>query len=200
MMERELISVIIPVHNSQDYLHYCVESIRRQTYSPIEIILVENGSSDKSYELCCKYVSIDQRIEAIHIDKAGVAAARNEGMRVAKGAYLVFADSDDYCDENWIESLWRLQVDGKGKYIPVCGLKVVKSYTESDGEIRRYSDKEERSQVDKKDFLSIYDCWLINSPCNKLYERYIISSKKIYMPCDMDLGEDLIFNLIYLDR
>lgn len=79
-MERKLISVIIPVHNSQDYLHHCVESIRRQTYSPIEIILVENGSRDGSYELCQKYASTDQRIKVVHMDVAGVSAARNEGI------------------------------------------------------------------------------------------------------------------------
>ena len=134
------------------------------------------------------------------MDAAGVSAARNEGIKAAKGFYLVFADSDDYCDENWIESLWNLHVSVKGRYIPVCGLTVVKDYIERVGENRNYSRKERQSKVDKKNFLSVYECWLVNPPWNKLYEKDIILREKIFMPCDMDLGEDLLFNLEYMDK
>ena len=199
-MENQLISVIIPVHNSQDYLHHCVESIRRQTYSPIEIILVENGSTDKSYELCRKYASIDARIKVLNMDQAGVSAARNEGIKAAKGTYLVFADSDDYCDARWIENLWNLQMKERGEYIPVCGITVVKNYMEYQREVWCYSEQEKQSIVDKSNFLAIYDRWLINSPVNKLYVKDILIQENVFMPINMDLGEDLLFNLEYIDK
>lgn len=93
-----LVSVIIPVYNVQDYLEKCVESITTQTYKELEIILVDDGSTDCSKEMCDKFAQKDPRIRVIHKDNGGLSDARNTGARQAEGKYLFFLDSDDYAD------------------------------------------------------------------------------------------------------
>ena len=92
------ISVIIPVYNAEKYLKRCVDSVREQTYSNLEIILVDDGSPDGCPEMCDGFVAADARIKVIHKENAGVAAARNTGLDAATGEYLTFVDSDDYID------------------------------------------------------------------------------------------------------
>ena len=89
------VSIVVPVHNTSSYLRACVDSLTSQTLSDIEIILVENGSTDNSPELCRQMVKYDSRIKFIQIGKADLSSARNAGARVAKGEYLGFVDSDD---------------------------------------------------------------------------------------------------------
>ena len=93
----KLISVIIPVHNSADTIDRCVESVVNQTYSNLEIILVENGSQDNTLELCNKWAEKDGRVKVL-VSEKGVSKARNLGLDVAKGEYFAFVDSDDYID------------------------------------------------------------------------------------------------------
>lgn len=93
------ISVVIPVYNSSKYLMDCIESIRRQSYANWEIVLVDDGSSDGSEQLCDKYVESDERIICIHQKNAGTSAARNTGMKASSGDYIMFMDNDDYWNE-----------------------------------------------------------------------------------------------------
>ena len=90
-----LISVIVPVYNTKDYLDRCVQSIINQTYHNIEIILVDDGSTDDSGKKCDSWASKDNRIHVIHQKNAGVSAARNAGIEFAHGEYIGFVDSDD---------------------------------------------------------------------------------------------------------
>ena len=91
-----LISVIVPVYNVEDYLNRCVESIVNQTYSNLEIILVDDGSTDSSGEKCDEWAEKDKRIVVIHKENVGLSDARNKGLEIAKGEYIGFVDSDDY--------------------------------------------------------------------------------------------------------
>lgn len=92
----EIISVIIPVYNTERYLRRCVDSVLSQTYSQLEIILVNDDSTDSSAEICNQYAEKDSRIKAIHKSNGGASSARNEGLRNATGNYVVFLDSDDF--------------------------------------------------------------------------------------------------------
>lgn len=100
-----MLSVIIPVHNSQKYLRRCINSIVNQTYRDMEIILVENNSTDSSANICEEYKILDKRVKVIYENKVGAAAARNCGMHYAKGEYITFVDSDDYLEENAYECI-----------------------------------------------------------------------------------------------
>ena len=101
------LSVIIPVYNTEKYLEQCIRSIQKQTYSNIEIILVDDGSPDNSGRICDKYAQMDKRIEVIHKENGGLSDARNKGIDISKGKYITFVDSDDYIEEMYIESLYK---------------------------------------------------------------------------------------------
>ena len=118
--KEKLVSVIVPVHNAEKYLEEAVESVRKQTYTDWELILVENGSADQSLELCLVYEKRDPRIRTICESVRGIAAARNCGMQEARGTRLMFLDSDDYlADPKTIERL-VCAMDKEDADIVVC--------------------------------------------------------------------------------
>ena len=99
-------SVIVPVYNVEKYLHECVDSILRQTFSDFELILVDDGSKDTSGNICDEYAAKDQRVKVIHKENGGQSTARNLGVKLAKGEYAVFLDSDDmFADNHFLEDL-----------------------------------------------------------------------------------------------
>lgn len=104
--ERPLISVIVPVYNVEKYLKACVDSIVAQTYRSIEIILVDDGSTDRSGELCERYAS-DGRVMVLHKENGGLSSARNAGLDVCRGEYVAFIDSDDFVSPYFIEILYK---------------------------------------------------------------------------------------------
>lgn len=105
-MEKELISVVIPVYNVSEYLQKCITSVCRQSYRNIEIVLVDDGSTDGSSDICDKASEGDSRIRVIHQENGGRSVARNRGIREARGEYLLFVDGDDWIDDNCIEVLY----------------------------------------------------------------------------------------------
>jgi len=104
----DLISVIVPIFNVEQYLEKCINSLINQTYKNIEIILVDDGSTDKSSKICDKYASQDNRIKVIHKQNGGISSARNTGMNIAKGKYYSFVDADDMVANDFYESLYTL--------------------------------------------------------------------------------------------
>lgn len=102
----DLISIIVPVYNSEKYLEQCIESIINQTYKKLEVILVDDGSTDNSKKICDEYAQKDSRILAIHKENQGVSSARNVGIEKANGKYIYFADSDDYLDCSLITEMY----------------------------------------------------------------------------------------------
>lgn len=101
----DLISVIVPVYNVEKYLHKCVDSIANQTYKNLEIILVDDGSTDNSGKICDEFAEKDGRIKVIHKENGGQATARNMALNDAKGKYISFADSDDWLSDVFIENM-----------------------------------------------------------------------------------------------
>lgn len=102
----KLVSVVIPVYNVENYLNDCVKSVVNQTYQNLEIILVDDGSTDSSPQMCDQYAKQDNRIKVIHQENSGVAIARNVGIKNASGSYLYFLDSDDYLVPNAIQIMY----------------------------------------------------------------------------------------------
>ena len=103
----EKISIIIPVYNTENYIEKCIDSIIKQTYSNIEIFLINDGSTDNSLNICKKYEIIDKRINVIDIKNKGVSNARNIGLNLCKGNYITFIDSDDFVEKDYIKTMYN---------------------------------------------------------------------------------------------
>ncbi len=188
-----MISIIVPIYNMQHKLEKCIKSICNQTYSDIEIILVDDGSTDDSFEICQKYMLIDERIKVIRQENSGVSQARNIGIKNSNGDYIVFVDSDDYIESNMCQILIEESERYKADLV-VCGY-----YTHSVDTITPISYK---AKVYNKirslslDFSELYIGCFFNSLWNKLYKREYIGE---FDP-KLSLGEDLLFNLDYLKK
>ena len=119
----ELISVIVPIYKVEEYLPDCLDSIINQSYSNLEIILVNDGSPDNCPIICEKYAKIDPRIHVIHQENGGISAARNSGLNVAKGRYIGFVDPDDYIDKEMFKYLMEIIKEYEAD-ISVCNYKI----------------------------------------------------------------------------
>ena len=107
-----LVSIIVPVYNSEEYLSYCVNTLLKQTYCNIEIILIDDGSTDKSGEICDLLSKSDERIIVVHQDNKGVSASRNTGISIASGRWIMFVDSDDWLEDDAISSIIKYEDSG----------------------------------------------------------------------------------------
>ena len=128
MNAEKKISVIVPIYNQKKYLAKCLDSILEQTYKNLEIILVDDGSTDGSSLICDNYSKTDSRIKVFHQKNKGVSAARNLGIKNVTGEYLVFIDPDDYIDRDYISYLLNLILTNKNCELVVCGYLDVDEY------------------------------------------------------------------------
>ena len=110
-MNNPKISIIVPIYNVEDYLPRCIESICQQTYKNLEIILVNDGSTDNSSNICNLYAQKDDRILVIHKQNGGLVTARKEGLRVSSGDFVGFVDGDDYIEPDMYDNLLRVILD-----------------------------------------------------------------------------------------
>ena len=124
MDDKELISVIVPVYNVKPYLKKCFDSIVRQNYRNLEIILVDDGSTDGSGDLCEELARQDSRVRAIHKKNGGLGSARNAGMDAAKGEILSFVDSDDWIEPGMYDTMTGILCRENAQII-ACGIKKV---------------------------------------------------------------------------
>ena len=123
-MTKELISIIVPVYNVEKYLRKCVDSIVNQTYKNLEIILVDDGATDSSGEICDELEKLDNRIKVYHKENGGLSDARNYGVARATGSYIGFVDSDDYIDAEMYEKLYEAIIKEDAD-VAECNLKIV---------------------------------------------------------------------------
>ena len=139
------ISLVVPVYNVQEYLPECLDSLLGQSFAAIEIILVDDGSTDASAEICDRYAARDGRIRVVHQQNAGVSKARNVGIRLARGKYLGFVDGDDWVDRDYCKRLYETLIDYRAD-ISICSYYVARSRKTipeaADGKITIYDRKE----------------------------------------------------------
>ena len=177
MAKEELISVIVPVYNVRPYLEKCFDSIARQSYQNLEIILVDDGSTDGSGELCEDLSKRDGRVRVIHKKNGGLGSARNAGMDAARGELLSFVDSDDWIEPGMYETLSGIMCRENAQII-ACGIKRVSET----GEVSYYQDNlKERSVYTREEALIELpkNERLSNSMCNKLFRRETIQGLHI---------------------
>ena len=117
MNNNALISIIIPAYNTQEYIHRAIESSLRQSYKNIEIIIINDGSTDETLRTAQTYADKDNRIKIFHQENKGVSSARNHGIREARGKYITFLDSDDWFEDDAVEILLAAQLDYPDKII-----------------------------------------------------------------------------------
>lgn len=170
-MKSPLISVIVPVYNVEKYIARCVDSILAQTYVNLEILLVDDGSSDRSGELCDSYAAKDSRIKVVHKKNGGLSDARNRGMEIAEGEYFAFVDSDDYIAADYIEYLYGILGANRAQ-ISICGCQKVYENKACSG-TGLNSVKGTADIYDCKKGLSalLYQRGIIASAWGKLFER-----------------------------
>ena len=188
----EKISIIVPVYNRENCIENCIESIRSQTYDNIEIIIVDDGSTDNSGKICDSYEKKDHRIHVIHQKNQGVSAARNAGIHKATGKYIQFVDSDDTVAQTMCEKLIKRQKETNAELV-ICGYNLYKgnSKEEMPATDTVFNSMEKFAQ----EFNYYVVRFLIHSPWNKLYLKDKI---KLLFNTDYSLGEDLLFNLNYI--
>lgn len=182
-MNNPLISVMIPVYKTKDYLRRCVESILNQTYGNLEIILVDDGSPDESGALCDQLALEDSRIRVVHKENGGLASARNAGLDVMTGEYAAFVDSDDYVDSQMLQGLYDLCQTHQAQ-IACCGIERVNDQ----GHVNYFNENTEDSllmnrEEAMKELLDNYR--VTNSLCDKLIHRSVFD--------DLRLTESLIY-------
>ncbi len=189
-----LVSIIIPVYNTGKYLLDCVQSILQQTYTELECILVDDGSTDDSAAICSRLASTDTRVIYYRQENAGVAAARNQGLSLAKGERIIFFDSDDAMEQNMVENMLSV-MDTDGTDCVVCGAAFFSESVlqKTHEELLPHAVLRNREEIAAY-FSKNYSATVMNSICNKLYKREYI---KQTFDVSMDLGEDLLFNLQY---
>lgn len=191
-----LVNIIVPVYNVEKYLDKCLESITAQTYKEIAVILVEDGSSDNSWEICDKWAKYDNRVQAIHMQHRGVSAARNVALKMCTGEYIAFVDADDYIETFMIEKLVQTMNESK-KIDAVFG-----GYNEIDdksGKVLRKIIPNEHGIVDRD--TGVAQIFGDYSPMlwNKLFRRKIIMVESLFDE-ELCIGEDELWMIQILER
>jgi glycosyltransferase involved in cell wall biosynthesis len=194
-MNMPVISVIVPVYNVEQYLCKCLDSILDQTFTDFELLLIDDGSPDRSGQICDEYAQKDSRIRVFHKENGGVSSARNLGLDNAKGKWIAFIDSDDWVDSTYLEHLLEGDEDVE---LRVMGLM-----------------KQNRKQkweriVPRRELFLTNDIWkfyklyffyhIIGGPYVKLFLLSTINKANIRFKLYLSLGEDRVFNLQYLSR
>lgn len=173
-----MISVVIPVYNTENYLEECLNSVVEQTYKNLDIILIDDGSTDKSGEICDIYAKKDNRIRVYHIENSGQSVARNSGIKIANGKFISFIDSDDWIDKEFYEKM----ISHLEKYdadIAVCGRKLIypnKSIIKFVDTAPKIFNK--KKALEELMLARSFD----SSTCDKLYKMDLF--KNVRYPCD----------------
>lgn len=193
--DNPLISVIIPIYNVEKYLSECLDSVINQTYRNIEIILVDDGSTDNSSFICNEYAKTDQRIKVVRQNNKGLVGARKSGLSIASGEIATFVDSDDWINLNMYEEMVRVMVESEADIVTSGLIREYGTYSINEKEEVRpgvyYGDELQSvikcNLIDKNKFfksnisIHIY---------NKLFERNLLLSNELLIPEDISVGED----------
>lgn len=181
----DLVSVIIPIYNQEKNLKRCLDSVVEQTYKHLEVILVDDGSTDNSFEICRDYAERYGWI-VLHIANGGVSNARNRGLDKASGKYVLFVDSDDYISDNYIEALYDMVKNGD------CDIVYSKLAEVKDGNIKEIDEQSITKQI--IDVSCEYDyekSYMLRHVHSSIYSKELIGDTRFRQ--DIHVGEDAFF-------
>ena len=190
------ISVVIPVYNTEHFLARVIDSVLAQTFTDFELILIDDGSTDTSGEICDRYEVTDGRIRVKHSSNHGVSAARNSGINLATGEWIAFIDSDDYVLSQYLQNLYSNAEKFRSDFV-VTG--IVRRYEEKPIEdvVREWSE----CVVTKDEIVKLYDKKILQyqkGPVIKLFKREILNKHGIRFDERLSRGEDALFVYTYL--
>ena len=191
-----LISIIIPAYNANRHLEKCLQSIISQTFHNFEVILIDDGSTDCSFEVCREFANKDKRITVVTQTNNGASSARNRGIEIAKGRWITFIDADDYVEKNYLECLCKNI--GDAKTLIIQGLKQVNDTGEEikkiEFEYSTHCGGEVQKAFDDKEIFEY------GYTVAKLYNREIIDKHGIRFNEQISYSEDMLFMLEYILR
>lgn len=186
-----MISIILPVYNAQNTIKRCVDSIRSQTFTDFELIIVNDGSHDSTAVICDDYQQQDTRISVVHKTNGGVSSARNLGLEYAKGDWITFVDSDDWIEDCFLETIYK---EAKEYDLIIEYAKFINHPTGNDILMPNLI-------INELNFERLFsDCYLSwrSAPWGKLFRRDIIEQNSIRFQIGMNIGEDVVFLYTYL--
>lgn len=196
-MNNPLISVIVPVYNSEKYLHRCIDSILSQTHTDFELLLINDGSTDNSGIICDEYAAKDSRIRVFHKSNGGVSSARNLGLDHAKGKYISFVDSDDETYPNYLSVLFQNINKCDLSYIGILKYDVALQKT---GEWTHFEEQIIRIDQTDEELIVKNNLLEVGYPYGKLFHQKIIETYNIRFDERISYQEDLIFTLQYISK
>lgn len=193
-----MVSVIVPVYQAEKYLEKCINSILNQTYEDLELILIDDGSTDRCLDIIREFQKSDKRIRYFWQENSGVSVARNKGIEISKGDYILFVDADDTIDIEMLEYM----MDKVVRYdteIVLCGF----DYIYSDEIVTEIPELEEgriKNTEIKKYFWKLYDQGILHNIGTKLYSKSLLDREKIQFEEKKQVYEDILFCLDALRR
>lgn len=194
---RTKVSIIVPVYNTANYLDRCMESILRQTHTNLEVIIVNDGSTDKSADICNKYARIDRRVTVIHKKNAGVSSARNLGLDSAKGAYVTFIDSDDMVHSTLVSLLYdHITINN-------CDVSVCGTATFGEGSMPYDNDPKESTKIISNDSAIanlLYAKGMTNSVFGKMFKTNLFDNVRFSPEFSYAEDLDMTYRLFSMSR
>lgn len=199
---QDLVSVIIPVYNGVPYIYHSITSVMQQNYQNIEIIIINDGSTDETFEICNRYAKKDTRIRVYNLGHKGVSEARNLGIQKSHGTYITFIDADDYMEatliEQYVNTFDTFHKAGQKPAFVMCGMRVDAPHTTMDS-ADQLVEEEDRILLLERNRIP-YLAWrsLFNFVTNKCYRAEALKNAELRFTDHMQIGEDLCFNIRYL--
>lgn len=185
-----IVSVIIPVYNSEQYLRECIDSVLEQSYTDFELLLINDGSTDSSGKICDEYALKDVRVKVFHKENGGVSSARNLGISKSKGDWITFVDSDDLITDHYFEALKKEDISAD-----LILLNIKRFSGQKEFEFVGFND----SLLNRKDFMKHFTFFpYLSGPYAKFYKTSIIQQNNVLFDIHLQNYEDSLFNLEYI--
>lgn len=192
-MDDIVVSIIVPVYNSEKFLERCLQSLMKQSFLQFEVLLLDDGSTDNSLSICKEYAEADKRIRVFHTENQGVSATRNMGLKYAQGKYIRFVDADDYIPQESLEKLVKTIINADADL--VIGRYMTNERWLYTGDVPEGQQSIEFMLNHLLDYLPSFFYGVL---WNKLYKTTVIRENQIDFMRDINWSEDMLFNMEYL--
>ena len=193
-----MVSVIVPVYQAEKYLEQCINSILNQTYGDLELILIDDGSTDRCFDIIRAFQQVDKRIRYFRQENSGVSVARNKGIEESKGTHILFVDADDIIDTKMLEYMMDKMIRYDAEIV-LCGFDYIYN-NEIVTEMPELEEGQVKNTEIKKCFWKLYDQGILHNIGTKLYSKSLLDREKIQFEEKKQVYEDILFCLEALGR